>query len=76
MGIDPQITSTYIGREYHWDRVSEADPALLRNNREASMRVINNPDQFPKADFAACRLNVAEIDAFFAQYGLLLEQFA
>lgn len=75
MHHDPQITHTFIGREYGWDRVSDADPALLRNNREAAMRVINNPDDFPNANFTLCAHTVAEIDAFFAQYPLV-EQFA
>ena len=73
--IDARISHTFIGWEYGWDRVSDADPALLRNNREAAMRVINNPDQFPNADFAACKTLVAEIDAFFAEFPIV-EQFA
>lgn len=74
--FDKQITQTPIGQRYQWDRVSDADPELLRNNREAAMRVINNPDQFPKADFAACESMVRDIDDFFAEHGDLLEQFA
>lgn len=74
--IDEQISHTPIGREFMWDRLSDVDVSLLRNNRESSMRVINNPDQFPNADFDACRTLVLEIDAFMAQYGPLLSQFA
>lgn len=74
--LDQQITHTFIGEEYGWDRVSDADPALLRTNREAAMRVINNPDKFPRADFDHIRRHVAAIDEFFAQHGPLLEQFA
>lgn len=74
--MDAQITQTFIGAEYGWDRLSEVKLDILQTNREASMRVINNPHQFPNADFDHCRLHVAEIDAFVAQYGPLLVQFA
>lgn len=74
--LDPQITNTFIGQEYGWDRVSDADPDMLRNNRESMMFVINNPERFPNADFAKAGRIVREIDGFFARYGALLEQFA
>lgn len=74
--MDDQITRSYIGEEFGWDRLSDVDLDLLRNNREAAMRVITNPTQFPNADFPACRTKVTEIDAFMAQYGPLLVQFA
>lgn len=75
MNIDPQITHTFIGRTYGWDRVSDADPAILRSNREAAMRVLTNSDDFPLADRPACEALVAEIDVFFATFPFV-EQFA
>lgn len=73
--LDQYITNTFIGRKYGWDRVSEANPSLLRNNREAGMRVLNNPDRYPNADFAHIRQHVAAIDTFFNE-NPLLERFA
>lgn len=74
--LDPQITQSYIGQEYGWDRVSDVDLDMLRQNRESMMNVLANPTQFPKADLTACNRKVVEIDAFIAQYGDLLVQFA
>ena len=74
--LDAQITHTFIGQEYGWDHVSDADPDMLRQNRECMIRVIENPDQFPNADFAKAEKIVHEIDEFFFQYGDLLSQFA
>lgn len=74
--IDTQITHTYIGREFMWDRVSDADPELLRNNRTSAMRVLNSPASYPNADFDKCEEMVREIDNFFHCYGSLLDQFA
>lgn len=76
MSIDPQITHTYLGTEYGWDRVSDADPQLLRANREACMNIMANPSKYPEADFNRIGRHVAEIDAFFAAHGALLEKFA
>jgi hypothetical protein len=74
--LDPQITYTFIGQEYGWDRVSDADPAMLRQNRESMMGVLENPGRFPKADFNKCAEIVREIDTFFLRYGDLLTNFA
>lgn len=74
--IDTQITHTYIGREFMWDRVSDADPAMLRQNRAAMAWVIKNPARYPDADFAKAEQIVRSIDEFFNLYGDLLEQFA
>lgn len=76
MTIDPQITHTFLGQEYHWDRVSDADPALLRTNREASMNVLTNPSKYPHADFTRIARHVIAIDEFFAEHAALLEKFA
>jgi len=74
--LNAQITNTFIGQEYGWDFVSDADPAMLRQNRESMMFVIENPDRFPNADFAKAEQMVREIDTFFNAHGFLLEQFA
>ena len=73
MGINPQITNTTIGREYGWDHVSDADPALLRHNRECAMNVLLNPDRFPRANFSALEEQVAAIDDFFITHNEVLE---
>lgn len=74
--MDAQITRSYIGEEFGWDHLSDVDLDLLRNNRASMMNVLANPTQFPKADLVACNRKVVEIDAFMAQYGPLLVQFA
>lgn len=76
MSMDVQITQTFIGQHFSWDRVSEAKLELIENNRESAMRVINDPDRFPNAQFDYLKTLVIEIDAFMAQYGTLLGQFA
>ena len=72
MGINPQITNTLIGREYGWDHVSDADPALLHQNRECAMNVLLNPDRFPRADFAALEEMIAAIDNFLIAHSEVL----
>lgn len=74
--LNAQITNTFIGREYGWDFVSDADPALLRQNRESLMYVITNADIFPDADFTKASNLIKAIDAFFNDHGTVLEQFA
>ena len=73
---DMKIGHTLIGREYGWDRLSDVDLVMLQGNREAKMRVINKPHQFPLADFDACREMVKAIDLFMFDYGDLLAEFA
>jgi hypothetical protein len=65
---NPQITQTYVGREFMWDFLSEVDYDLLRQNRYAAAYVLENPDDFPKADLTALERKVAEIDSFYDQY--------
>jgi hypothetical protein len=74
--LNARITNTLIGQEYGWDFVSDADPAMLRQNRESMMYVIENADIFPDADFTKASNLIKAIDAFFNDYGVLLEQFA
>ena len=74
--LNARITNTFIGQEYGWDYVSDADPAMLRQNRRSMMFIIENPDQFPNADFPKAHQIVREIDAFFTEHGAVLEQFA
>jgi hypothetical protein len=74
--LNARITNTFIGQEYGWDRVSDADPAMLRQNRESMMGVIEHPARFPNADFAKAEKIVRSIDAFFNDHGATLEQFA
>jgi hypothetical protein len=74
--LNAQITNTFIGQEYGWDRVSDADPVMLRQNCDSMMGVLQNPDRFPKADFAKAEQIVRAIDAFFNDHGAMLEQFA
>lgn len=74
--LNARITNTFIGQEYGWDFVSDADPAMLRQNRTSMMDIIHNPDRFPNADFSKAERIVREIDAFFNDHGALLEQFA
>lgn len=74
--LDAQITQTFIGQEYGWDHVSDADPAILRTGRESMQFVIDNPSRFPNADFAKAERIVREIDEFFFNYGYLLNEYA
>lgn len=74
--LNARITHTFIGQEYGWDHVSDADPALLRQNRRSMMFIIENPGQFPNANFPKAQQIVREIDAFFNDHGAVLEQFA
>lgn len=74
--LNARITNTTIGQEYGWDYVSDADPAMLRQNRESLMYVIENADIFPDADFTKASKLIKAIDAFFNDHGAVLEQFA
>ena len=48
---DERITNTFLGREYGWDRVSDANIEMLRHNRECNMNILAHPHKFPNADF-------------------------
>lgn len=74
--LDERITNTFIGREYGWDRVSEANVEMLRHSRECGMNVLTNPDKFPKADFDHIEKHVAAIDEFLTRYDAFVGQFA
>lgn len=74
--MDEQITHTFLGREYGWDRVSDVNVEMLRHNRECAMNVLTNPDKFPKADFAHVEKHVEAIDDFLIRYDMLIGQFA
>lgn len=74
--LDQQITDTFIGREFGWDRVSETDLELLKQSRESMMHVIKYPHQFPLADFTKAEQMVREIDDYCHRHGELLVHFA
>lgn len=58
---DRSITNTWIGQEFGWDKASETDWALVKNNLEAAERVLDNPKLFPKADFASVEKRAFEL---------------
>lgn len=74
--LNVRITNTVIGREYGWDSLSDVDPQLLRKNRAALVRILEDPARFPDADFDRAERTVRAIDALFSEHGDLLEQFA
>lgn len=74
--LNTRITDTVIGKIYGWDYLSDVDPELLRNNRKAMILILENPSDFPKADFAHADRVVRAIDALFNEHGDLLDQFA
>lgn len=73
---DEQITNTFLGREYGWDRVSDVNVEMLRHNRECNLNVLANPDKFPDANLDFIAQHVAAVDDFFARHGDVLANFA
>lgn len=61
---DEKITTTFIGREFGWDRLSDVNWDLLLNNVLSARRVLSNPDKFPKANFDGCERMDQEGTAF------------
>lgn len=60
----PVSTSRYIRNEYQWDRMSDVDWSLLRNNLRAKERILSHPENFPNADFTAVEHAVKELSEF------------
>lgn len=74
--FDADITNTFVGRTFKWNRLSDVEPARLKRARDVYMGMICDREDYPEDDIAAYQETVAEIDAFFSIYGELLEQFA
>ena len=66
-----RIENKYIRDEYQWDLVSEAKWDILQANFEATNNILNFPDDFPKANFAAVETANAELYNFLASHGKL-----
>ena len=66
--MNRNITHTAIGRDYGWDRLSDVDGDMLANNHPAMLRIVENPDQFPDADFAEAERKLVEIEDFLVEY--------
>ena len=60
------IQSRFIRNEFMWDRMGDVNWDLLRGNLDSARRVLNNPSDFPKADFAAIERREQEIGDFLA----------
>ena len=50
---DERITTTFIGREFGWDRLSDVNWSMLQNTVLSARRVLTAPEKFPRADFDA-----------------------
>jgi len=70
-----QITNTAIGREFQWDRLSDVQLDVLESSRIAAINILNNPSQFPLADFDKAAKRVRDIDAFMQDFGDALVEF-
>lgn len=64
-----RIESKYVRDEYQWDLMSEVKWDLLRQNLEAANNILDNPEDFPRADFAAVEARSAELFTFLASHG-------
>lgn len=64
-----RIESKYIRDEYQWDLVSEVKWDILQQNFESTNNILNFPDDFPKANFAAVECANAELYNFLASHG-------
>lgn len=64
-----QISNTPIGREFQWDRLSDVQLDVLESSRIAAINILNNPSQFPLADFDKAAQRVRDIDAFMQDFG-------
>ena len=63
-----QITSTWVGREYGWDFLSDVNYDLLQQNLDCMWNVMGDPERFPNADCEALDLRINEIEAFLSQH--------
>lgn len=61
MGV---LTNTWIGQYFSWDEHCQVNYAMLRANLRAGKIVLENPADFPRANFAAIERKVAEIEDF------------
>ena len=66
-----RIENKYIRDEYQWDLVSEVKWDLLRHNLERANHILDNPEDFPRANFAAVETASAELFTFLASHGKL-----
>lgn len=70
--LDERIADTFIGQKYGWNRVSDADPRRLREDRRTHLAIVINGG----ADSEQAAKLVRAIDEFFYSYGDLVELFA
>lgn len=54
MDNDERITTTFIGREFGWDRMSDVNWPILLTNVMSARRILDNPEKFPRANFDHC----------------------
>lgn len=64
-----RIENKYVRDEYQWDLMSEVKWDLLRQNLEVANNILDNPEDFPRADFAAVETRSAELFTFLASHG-------
>jgi len=55
-----------VRERFQWDRMSDVDWSLVRNNLASAQRVLANPDKFPRANFDYMERTATELSLFLA----------
>ena len=66
---DAPIECTFIREEFMWDRMSDVDWSLLRNNLKAARRILRAPEKFPHANFPFLEQKVDALETFLVLNG-------
>lgn len=67
---DIRITHTMLGIEYGWDSFADINWAMLRQNHEALLGILDNPRKFPRADIPTLTLKEEALGDFLLLYGI------